>query len=167
MTDNSGGGGGGSIVYDAAHTANWKLDDDDGNGCQLNSSSRAMLMAKLGGVSAPQTAQAVPMVMMSAPTVPQPLALPPMLGTPSCNFTIRNMFVLEEENEQDWDSDVREDVRDECAKYGTIVDCSVETKVSGGLVYVRFANVQCAVTAAQALHGRFFAGKMITIQYTP
>lgn len=36
---------------------------------------------------------------------------------------------------------------------------------SVGFVYLRFENTQAAIAAQRALHGRWFAGKMITATY--
>lgn len=36
---------------------------------------------------------------------------------------------------------------------------------SAGFVYLRFENTQAALSAQRALHGRWFAGKMITATF--
>ena len=43
----------------------------------------------------------------------------------------------------------------------------VETKLPGGLVYLLFADQGSALKSAQALHGRWFAGRMITVEFLP
>ena len=55
---------------------------------------------------------------------------------------IRNMFDPAEENEENWDQEIREDVMEECGKYGTVVHCHVEkvrpgdTPVPTGVFYI-------------------------------
>ena len=44
---------------------------------------------------------------------------------------IRNMFDPAEEGDGDWDQEIREDVMEECGKFGTVVHCHVE-KVKPG-----------------------------------
>lgn len=162
---NMGGGGGGSsfpssMGYTA--TANWKLDDDDGSkGMALNSQSRQMLMARLGegaGIQVP----ALPI-----PQIPQAAAVAtvPITGLPTCSFVVANMFDPATETEPGWDLDVREDVMDECGKFGKIEHCYVEKSKPGGLVFLKFVAQESAALAAHSLHGRFFAGRMITITY--
>lgn len=44
--------------------------------------------------------------------------------------------------------------------------CCVElNRNSAGFVYLRFEAIQASMNARQALHGRWFAGKMITATY--
>ena len=54
---------------------------------------------------------------------------------------------------------------EESGKYGAVLHCYVEAKLPGGLVYMVFAQVESAVKAATALHGRWFAGRGITVEY--
>jgi RNA-binding protein 39 len=139
-------------------SGNWKLDDDDGSGLQMNAQSRAMLMNKLGQAAGMQ--------------MPKPLApptagfgVPLITGAPTRCFKIRNMFDPATETEPNWDMDVKEDVTEECAKFGAVEHCFVESKKPGGIVFVRFANVDSSREAANSLNGRFFAGRQITIEY--
>jgi RNA-binding protein 39 len=39
------------------------------------------------------------------------------------------------------------------------------SRKSAGFVYLRFENTESAISAQQALHGRWFAGKMITASF--
>lgn len=43
--------------------------------------------------------------------------------------------------------------------------CILINRNSAGFVYLRFENTQGAIAAQRALHGRWFAGKMITATY--
>ena len=73
---------------------------------------------------------------------------------------IRNMFDPAEESDADWDQEIREDVMEECGKFGTVVHCHVEKQKPGGLVFLKFAALEPAVQAAMSLNGRFFACKL-------
>ncbi|KAL2476948.1 Splicing factor [Forsythia ovata] len=86
------------------------------------------------------------------------------IGVPSECLLLKNMFDPKLETEPDFDLDIKEDVRDECLKFGTLKHIFVD-KNTAGFVYLRFENTQSAIAAQQALHGRWFAGKMITATY--
>ncbi|XXG40380.1 hypothetical protein AAC387_Pa01g1112 [Persea americana] len=86
------------------------------------------------------------------------------IGVPSECLLLKNMFDPQNETEPDFDLDIKEDVQDECSKFGTVKHIFVE-KNSAGFVYLRFDNVQSAVSAQRSLHGRWFAGKMITATF--
>lgn len=146
----------------------WKLDDDEGSGMQMNSQSRSMLMAKLGkaaGIDMPPPPPPPPPA--SAPSVAagSAQATPPVSGQLSTCFMMKNMFVLEEENEEDWAEYIKEDVTVECQKFGAVQHCHVEQKRPGGFVYMRFSSPQAASEAANSLNGRWFAGRMITVDF--
>ncbi|GFY94568.1 splicing factor, CC1-like protein [Actinidia rufa] len=98
-------------------------------------------------------------------TVP-PVAVPSVdiLGVPSECLLLKNMFDPKLETEPDFDLDIKEDVQDECSKFGSLKHIYVE-KNSDGFVYLRFENTQAAISAQRALHGRWFAGKMITATF--
>jgi RNA-binding protein 39 len=167
----------------AGNVSNWKLEDDDGSSfAQMNSSSRAMLMAKLGqsaGIAVPvplnnASANIGLNSAMKATGAPTAVAavkqqvVPPISGTPSQYFVISNMFNLEQEQSSgnpDWAREIEEDVKDESSKYGTITTCLVERRLSGGFVYMSFNSQDAACKAAASLHGRFFAGKLITVSF--
>lgn len=123
----------------------------------MNSQSRSMLMAKLGAAAG------------MAPPAPVPSTagnvVPAIGGLPSTCIVIKNMFVLEQETETNWENDIKEDVMEECSKYGKVNHVHIENKIPGGFVYLRFAAVEAASEAARNLNGRFFAGKMITVSY--
>merc|ERR1712086_193416 len=84
---------------------------------------------------------------------------------PTFCFLIRNMFDPATETEEGWDSDIKEDVEGECSKFGTLLHSYVETRQPGGLVYLLFSTVDSAMKAAQSLHGRWFAGRMIMCEF--
>ncbi|TYH26388.1 hypothetical protein ES288_A03G248300v1 [Gossypium darwinii] len=170
------------------------LDDDEG-GLSLNSSSRALLMAKLDrsgtassitgsvgmpvnntGLGAAPSAQPLvsPTIQASMPTIPGlpgGLQIPTngiptidTIGTPSECLLLKNMFDPSLETEPDFDLDIKEDVQEECSKFGKLKHIYVDRN-SAGFVYLRFEDAQGAINAQRNLHGRWFAGKMITATY--
>ena len=60
--------------------------------------------------------------------------------------------------------DIGEEVKSECSKYGTVRHAFVD-KDSQGFVYVKFAETAGAAAAKQALHARWFAGRMIAAEF--
>ncbi|KAG6709215.1 hypothetical protein I3842_06G120600 [Carya illinoinensis] len=99
---------------------------------------------------------------LQVPTAAVPIA--DTVGVPSECLLLKDMFDPKIEMEPDFDLDIKEDVQEECSKFGTLEHIYVE-KNSAGFVYLRFENVQAAVAAQRALHGRWFAGKMITATF--
>lgn len=48
---------------------------------------------------------------------------------------------IDRQNKQDgWDLDIKEDVEDECGRYGSVKHVLVDVKAPGGLVYVLFGE---------------------------
>ncbi|XP_027366739.1 RNA-binding protein 39 [Abrus precatorius] len=86
------------------------------------------------------------------------------IGVPSECLLLKNMFDPKDEDEPDFDLDIKEDVEAECSKFGKLKHIYVDKK-SAGFVYLRFEDTQSAVSAQRALHGRWFAGKMITASF--
>lgn len=170
------------------------IDDDEGGGLSLNASSRALLMQKLdrSGIASSmvgllgnsvvnntglnlQAMGNIPAVaLIPTPGVGMPggglqvqmLTSPTIdtIGAPSECLLLKNMFDPENEKEPDFDLDVKEDVEAECSKFGNLKHIYVD-KRSAGFVYLRFENTQSAISAQRALHGRWFAGKMITASF--
>mmetsp|Transcript_1215 Transcript_1215/g.1606 ORF Transcript_1215/g.1606 Transcript_1215/m.1606 type:complete len:87 (-) Transcript_1215:672-932(-) len=71
------------------------------------------------------------------------------------------MFDAATETEPHWDEDIREDVLEECSKHGQVEHIKVDTVRQGGMVFVRFNSIDAATKTANALNGRFFAGRTI------
>lgn len=82
-------------------------------------------------------------------------------------FMLSNMFNPAEESAPNWDAEVRDDVIEEGTKHGGFLHIVVDKASSQGNVYVKCPNVTTAVAAVNALHGRWFAGKVITAAYVP
>uniref|UniRef100_A0ACD5TTX3 Uncharacterized protein n=1 Tax=Avena sativa TaxID=4498 RepID=A0ACD5TTX3_AVESA len=170
------------------------LDDDEGGGLALNASSRALLMQKLDrsgvttsltsgmGATGLNTSMALaPVSVLGAPTAtPLLQSTVPGLGLipgaslpviqsidmapPSECLLLKNMFDPAVETDPDFDLDIRDDVREECSKYGQVRHIYVD-KHTAGFVYLRFDSITAAMGAQKALQGRWFAGKMITATY--
>ncbi|XP_022856089.1 RNA-binding protein 39-like isoform X1 [Olea europaea var. sylvestris] len=171
-------------VQDAgAKTADF--DDDDGGGLALNAQSRALLMQKLdrsgiassvvgplGGVpgrNGSATSQAAislplnPATVLPTPVLPTPVVsmAPEPIGNPSECLLLKNMFDPTAEEDPEFDLDIRDDVHDECSKYGRVKHIFVD-KNSAGYVYLRFESVEAASRAQQAMHKRWFARRLIS-----
>jgi len=163
------------------------------SGVELGATGRLALMAKLAkgtGMELPQqAAQALTMINQSQiastkaqqqqPPAPQQQPNPeeqeqqqaqlagtnPPIAT-QC-FMLSNMFDPTTETGTGWDMEVRDDVIEECNKFGGVLHLLVDTVSPTGNVYVKCPNIATAVAAVNALHGRWFAGKVITAAYVP
>ncbi|XP_031500652.1 uncharacterized protein LOC116264517 [Nymphaea colorata] len=158
------------------------FDDDDGGGLSLNASSRAMLMQKLdrtGTATSIVGTLGAPMINGAAPVQPSVLTIPgqtslatsavPVLpvsaaepiGIPSECLLLKNMFDPSTETDPEFDLDIKEDVQEECSNFGPVKHIYVD-KNSAGHVYLKFDSVAAASKAQHAMHGRWFAKRMIT-----
>lgn len=54
--------------------------------------------------------------------------------------------------------DIKEDVREECAKLGHVTNCVLYDQEAEGIVSVRFANAQAAKECVKVMDGRHFGG---------
>ncbi|KAG1672326.1 RNA-binding protein 39 [Nymphon striatum] len=66
-----------------------------------------------------------------------------------------------------WDQEIRDDVIEECRKHGGVVHIFVDKASPQGNVYVKCPTINSAAASVNSLHGRFFAGKVITAAYVP
>ena len=80
---------------------------------------------------------------------------------------LSNMFDPTTETTSGWDLEVRDDVIEEGNKHGGFLHIVVDKASPQGNVYVKCPNIATAVAAVNALHGRWFAGKVITAAYVP
>uniref|UniRef100_A0A8D2AS38 RRM domain-containing protein n=1 Tax=Sciurus vulgaris TaxID=55149 RepID=A0A8D2AS38_SCIVU len=62
---------------------------------------------------------------------------------------------------------IKDDVIEECNKHGGVIHIYVDKNSAQGNVYVKCPSIAAAIAAVNALHGRWFAGKMITAAYVP
>ncbi|OMO64915.1 hypothetical protein COLO4_31728 [Corchorus olitorius] len=86
------------------------------------------------------------------------------IGVPSECLLLKNMFDPKLETEPDFDLEIKEDVQEECSKYGKLKHIFVH-RDSAGFVYLRFEGTQGAINAQRNLHGRWFAAKTITATF--
>ncbi|KAL8229389.1 hypothetical protein R6Q57_014289 [Mikania cordata] len=172
------------VAQDAGAKAADFDDDDDGGGLALNAQSRAMLMVKLdrsGITSGLPGSLGAPLVNGSAPTLPGALAinvpttlpvpiLPTQIvspiasepiGHPSECLLLKNMFDPTTEDDPEFDLDIKDDVEEECSKYGRVKHIYVDRN-SAGYVYLRFDSVEGAARAQQSMHKRWFARRLIS-----
>jgi len=161
-------------------------EETDKTGIDLGATGRLALMAKLAegtGMKLPDAANAAltASVMPGTNTVAaaaaaaqhaaqqrqqQQLATTnPPIAT-QC-FMLTNMFDPSKESESGWDQEIRDDVIEECNKYGGVLHLYVDKVAPQGNVYVKCPTVTTAVSAVNALHGRWFAGNVITGAYVP
>ncbi|KAJ6304739.1 hypothetical protein OIU78_020333 [Salix suchowensis] len=99
-----------------------------------------------------------------APVLPSPAYEP--IGQPSECLLLKNMFDPATETEPDFDLDIKEDVEEECSKYGQVEHIFVD-KNSAGCVYLRFDSIEAAARAQRAMHMRWFARRLILAVFMP
>ncbi|KAH8479551.1 hypothetical protein H0E87_031577, partial [Populus deltoides] len=176
----------------------------------LNAQSRALLMQKLdrtgiatsiagslgvpllNGSASNQQATSLPIIgqtAIGAAALPAPVLSSPAyepIGQPSECLMLKNMFDPATETEPDFDLDIKEDVEEECSKYGQVEhifcgqacnyrDASLSRDAihflsqlfyftcrnSTGCVYLRFGSIEAAAGAQRAMHMRWFARRLI------
>ncbi|XP_046676659.1 RNA-binding protein 39 [Homalodisca vitripennis] len=141
-------------------------DDLDRTGIDLGATGRLHLMFKLAegtGMQIPAAAaSALNVSGMPLPVVAQPT---PPIAT-QC-FMLSNMFDPLAESHLGWDVEIRDDVIEECNKHGGVQHVYVDKASPQGNVYVKCPNINTAVAAVNSLHGRWFAGRVITAAYVP
>uniref|UniRef100_A0A8C6L6B4 RNA binding motif protein 39a n=1 Tax=Nothobranchius furzeri TaxID=105023 RepID=A0A8C6L6B4_NOTFU len=142
------------------------LDNDemDRTGVDLGTTGRLQLMARLAegtGLQIPPAAQQA-LQMSGAIAIG---ALAAVSGkTPSPSYSCVLCF---SENAPRWEVDIQHDVIEECNKHGGVVHIYVDKNSAEGNVYVKCPSIPAAMASVNALHGRFFGGKMITASYVP
>lgn len=66
-----------------------------------------------------------------------------------------------------WEEDIRDDVIQECTKYGGVVHIYVDPSAPEGNIYVKCPTIAIAMTTSQGLNGRYFAGRQIVASFIP
>lgn len=153
---------------DVTTHASLDTDEMDRSGIDLGATGRLQLMFKLAegaGLAVPQAAANALLA-----TAPQPAPQQPQVHTPpiatQC-FLLANMFDPATESNPNWAEDIKDDVIEECNKHGGVLHVFVDTASPSGNVYVKCPSIATAVLAVNALHGRWFAGRIITAAYVP
>jgi len=159
--DNELGAGG---VVQAPMPRSLETGEMERSGVDLGTAGRLALMSKLAegtGLSLPAQAQQV-LSQQQSETIKQST---PSIAT-QC-FMLANMFEPRIETNEHWAEDIRDDVIEECDPHGGCVHVYVDRESTSGNVYVKAASVNAAVNSVNSLHGRWFAGKVITANYIP
>lgn len=76
-------------------------------------------------------------------------------------------FFCYSETNPNWSKEIRDDVIEECNKHGGVLHVYVDQASPQGNVYVKCPSIATAVAAVNSLHGRWFAGRVITAAYVP
>uniref|UniRef100_A0A8C7SQX3 RNA binding motif protein 39b n=1 Tax=Oncorhynchus mykiss TaxID=8022 RepID=A0A8C7SQX3_ONCMY len=142
-------------------TASSFLDNDEleRTGIDLGTTGRLQLMARLAegtGLQIPPAAQQA--LQMSGSIHSTPIHFVNMAAASQ----ICTLF-----NEPGWDVEIQDDVIEECNKHGGIVHIYLDKNSPQGNVYMKCPTIPTAMAVVNALHGRWFAGKMITAAYVP
>ncbi|XP_052373131.1 RNA-binding protein 39-like isoform X1 [Oncorhynchus keta] len=101
-----------------------------------------------------------------APSMNQAMTLSTQPLATHC-LQLSNMFNPQLEKEPGWDVEIQDDVIEECNKHGGIVHIYLDKNSPQGNVYMKCPTIPTAMAAVNALHGRWFAGKMITAAFVP
>ncbi len=85
------------------------------------------------------------------PTIPA-LAQPPVPVPSSC-FMLTNMFDPSKENQPDWETDISDDVLEECAEFGEVLHVHVDvySKVKERLEEIVMVADNCTLCACRAM----------------
>jgi RNA-binding protein 39 len=149
------------------HHASLDTDEMDRSGIDLGATGRLQLMFKLAenaGLEIPQVAAAALLASAPQPVSSQPVEEEPQSIATQC-FLLVNMFDPATETQPQWDQEIQDDVIEECIKHGGVLHVYVDVASPEGKVYVKCPSIATAVLAVNALHGRWFAGRVITAAY--
>jgi len=139
-------------------------DEMDRAGIDLGATGRLQLMAKLAEGTGFEIPQVAANALNMNPQAQQAAAAPPIAT--QC-FMLSNMFDPVNETTTGWEQEIKDDVIEECNKHGGALHIYVDKASPQGNVYVKCPTIASAVASVQALHGRWFAGKVITAAYVP
>ena len=77
-------------------------------------------------------------------------------------MTLKHMFTLDELTEDPAAMlDIKEDIREECAKLGDVTNVVLYDLEQDGVASVRFSNPEAARECVRVMDGRFFAGTKV------
>jgi len=161
--------------------ANLDSDDLDQRGISLGTTGRLALMARLSegsGLEMPKHAkealeaarrQAAGSQFVRVPEAPNPQQLATVTAVGTQCFMLSNLFDpdVEASRNPNWVQEIRDDVIDECNRFGGVVHIYVDEKSKDGNVYVKCSTIASAINAVNSLHGRFFSGRMVVGNYIP
>jgi RNA-binding protein 39 len=72
-------------------------------------------------------------------------------------------FSCREITKENWVDEIRDDVIDECTKYGGIVHIHVDQVSPDGRIYLKCPTIAVATSVMGALSGRYFSGKFLFV----
>jgi len=139
-----------------------ELDEEAGGGVAMTAQGRAELMMKL------QRDGGAPMGMptMGMPAqAPQQVAIGVPRIQPTTCVVIKNMFNPAEETDPEFHLDIKEDVEEECSKFGPVKHIFVDKDDPTGRVYLHMQDVPSAQKLVNAFHGRWFASRQIQAEF--
>ncbi|VTZ70369.1 splicing factor 1, putative [Plasmodium chabaudi chabaudi] len=144
-------------------------DDDDGGGLITGASSKIALMQKLqrdtiidASMPSGYATGANAIARNSLASVSNPL------NNVTPNIVLCNMFSPNDSNigsDPDFFSDILEDVKGECSKYGNIIKIWLDTKNIDGKIYIKYTKNDESLKAFQCLNGRYFGGSLINAYF--
>ncbi|KAJ3016402.1 hypothetical protein HKX48_004043 [Thoreauomyces humboldtii] len=104
--------------------------------------------------------------------MPAPLLVANGPAEPTTVILLLNMVTVDELVDDQEYQDILEDVREECAKFGTVVDITIPRPISGrtdvpgvGKIFVKFENLEQSEAALKALGGRKFDERTVISAY--
>ncbi|XP_058795610.1 RNA-binding protein 39 isoform X2 [Phymastichus coffea] len=143
-------------------------DDLDRSGIDLGATGRLQLMFKLAEGTGLEIPPAAATALNITPVIQTPQSqqqTAPPIAT-QC-FMLSNMFDPHSEHSTIWVKEIRDDVIEECNKHGGVLHVYVDEASPQGNVYVKCPSIATAVASVNSLHGRWFAGRVITAAYVP
>ncbi|CAG0900656.1 unnamed protein product, partial [Cyprideis torosa] len=144
-----------------------QLDNDelDRRGIDLGATGRLALMAKLAQGTGMELPSAAAAALNRSLMGGAAAATAPPIAT-QC-FMLSNMFNPATETKSNWAEEIRDDIIEESKKHGGLLHIYVDTASPQGNVYIKCPTIQIAQQCVAALHGRYFAGRVITAAYVP
>lgn len=119
-------------------------------------SSQAQVLLGFGGERPPMGAALA--ASSAAPPVPKPGS------STSRTLLLQNMYTpgsVDLKRDPKFYEDIREDTREECSKFGKVLQVTVDPRGAVGLIYVLFESPHHRLAGELALNGRWFEGKKI------
>lgn len=138
---------------------------------EISTAASQALSAAMGNSSEPSGGD-VP-VAKEGVALPKPITtLPPTKlrsdadnAEPTRLILIHNMFDKDNETEAGWEEELKEEIIEECSKFGDVISLSVMSKEAGGKILALFGTVEGAKNCATNLQGRWFDRRQLRIDY--
>eukprot|EP01065_Artemidia_motanka_P045465 TRINITY_DN6692_c0_g1_i1.p1 TRINITY_DN6692_c0_g1~~TRINITY_DN6692_c0_g1_i1.p1 ORF type:complete len:537 (+),score=89.87 TRINITY_DN6692_c0_g1_i1:103-1611(+) len=130
-------------------------DAEPGEDAALNARAAQLLLQRLGGQP--------PL----PPTPPPTGEVPPPPAMDTTCVRLSNLFNPQEEEEDDFDEDIKEEVSDQCNKLGRLVHVFVDKNSPSGEVWLRFKESEGGRLTREKMHDRWFAKRQIHAEFIP